>query len=91
MASEIKYDIVTLQALYQADLAKYQTISESNTSLDTKNGLLIGAIIAVGVFIFQDPLFAKAASDCQATTFRTPSSDVSGVCLGFWHRPWVSS
>ena len=36
MASEIKYDIVRLQALYQADLAKYQTISESNTSLDTK-------------------------------------------------------
>ena len=64
MASENKYDIATLQALYQADLAKYQTISESNTSLDTKNGLLIGAIIAVGVFIFQDPLFAKATGDC---------------------------
>ena len=64
MASENKYDIATLQALYQADLAKYQTISESNTSLDTKNGLLIGAIIAVGVFIFQDPLFEKATGDC---------------------------
>lgn len=59
-----KNDVVTLQAIYQADLAKYQTISESNSSLDTKNGILLGATIAVGVFIFQKPLFTQIIQNC---------------------------
>lgn len=98
MASENKYDIATLQALYQADLAKYQTISESNTSLDTKNGLLIGAIIAVGVFILQDPLFAKATGDCTPFGYFLFSLLIIGTLLligafilgifAIWPRKW---
>ena len=81
-----------MQALYQADLTKYQTISESNTSLDTKNGLLIGAIIAVGVVIFQDPLFAKATGDCTLFGYFLFSLLIIGIFIlgifAIWPRKW---
>ena len=62
--SKREFDPIALQAIHQSDLARYQTIAESNSTIDTKNGILISAIVAMGVFIFQEPLYLKATSHC---------------------------
>ncbi|NCC19442.1 hypothetical protein EOM33_00055 [Candidatus Saccharibacteria bacterium] len=81
MAKQQQYDTITLQSIYQADLAKYQTITDSSSSLDTKNGLLIGAIVAVGTFIFQEPLFAKVMYSCFGANYGLFSVLLLGAIL----------
>ena len=93
-----KYKLETLQAIYQANLARYQNLVDSNNTVDTKNGILIGAILAVGVFIFQEPLFTKAIYSCYYADYRMICLLVVGTMillaslavsiLAIWPRKW---
>ncbi len=44
-------------AIYQAQLSRYQTVFDADHNMDTKGGVLLGAILAVSVFALNKRLF----------------------------------
>ena len=60
-----KRDKGTLSVIYQSHLVRYQVILDSDHSMDSKNGVLVGAILAIGVFIFQDNIFQSVLVNCS--------------------------
>lgn len=44
-------------ALYQAQLSRYQVILESDQNIDTKGGVVLGAILAIAIFALDKQLF----------------------------------
>lgn len=44
-------------AVYQAQLSRYQAVFEADHNMDTKGGVVLGAILAVSVFVLNKQLF----------------------------------
>jgi hypothetical protein len=44
-------------AVYQAQLSRYQAVFDADHNMDTKGGVILGAILAVSVFVLNKQLF----------------------------------
>lgn len=44
-------------ALYQAQLSRYQAVFDADHNMDSKGGVILGAILAVSIFVLNKQLF----------------------------------
>jgi len=56
----------TLSTIFQSHLVMYQTIFNADQGMDSKNGILIGGVLAFGTFVFQNNIFTRILNICSA-------------------------